>query len=257
MNHAVFIESIRETAFGGKITAGQLEGLTKILDYRDTTWPNMPDDELAYLLATAKWETAHTMQPVQEYGSQRYLRSKKYWPWVGRGLVQITWKSNYLKYGILNPADALTWPVALHVIFDGMIKGKFTGKKLADYIDGDKRDYVGARRIINGVDKKHQIAAIAEQFADALDAARSVSPVPEASTTMPAPEPDPVQLPKPVKKSTTILAQIVQWIASGGAAAAAALGQVDWRIAAVVGAVVVIGAGLWIIRERLNKQVAQ
>ena len=111
----------------------------------------MPDDELAYLLATAKWETAHKMQPVVEMGSQAYLRSKKYWPWIGRGLVQITWEANYKKYNISKPERALEWPTALHVIFHGMIHGTFTGKKLADYISDGRRDYVGARRIINGL----------------------------------------------------------------------------------------------------------
>ncbi|AEH83826.1 hypothetical protein [Sinorhizobium meliloti] len=31
-------------------------------------------------------------------------------------------------------------------------KGWFTGKKIAYYIDGDKANYVSARRIINGTD---------------------------------------------------------------------------------------------------------
>ena len=253
MNRKIFFDHIRKTVFGGRMTAEQVYGVSRILDYRKDTYPNMPDAELAYLLATAKWETSSRMQPVTEYGSQKYLRSKRYWPWIGRGLVQITWKANYLKYGITDPAKALEWPTALHVIFDGMIKGTFTGKKLADYISEYKADYVGARRIINGTDKARQIAAIANAFRAALDAGADALPITqdENLTSVPA---DPPQLPKPPEKSTTILAQIAQWVASGGAAALTALGAIPWQTAAVVGGVVVLGAGLWIIRERLEKR---
>ncbi|WP_336057381.1 hypothetical protein [Nitratireductor sp. CH_MIT9313-5] len=52
-------------------------------------------NQAAYVLATAKLETAHTMKPVREYGSEKYLRSKPYYPFVGMGYVQITWKANY------------------------------------------------------------------------------------------------------------------------------------------------------------------
>lgn len=50
---------------------------------------------------------------------------------------------------------------------DGMEAGRFTGKKLSDYLPGD---YVNARRIINGTDKAEQIAGYARQFEAALKA---------------------------------------------------------------------------------------
>ena len=34
-------------------------------------------NQMAYVLATAYHETAHTMKPVREYGGEKYLRSKK------------------------------------------------------------------------------------------------------------------------------------------------------------------------------------
>jgi hypothetical protein len=83
-------------------------------------------------------------------------------------LVQLTWKANYERYGISNPADALTWPIALHVCFDGMVTGKFTGKKLSDYISGSSVDYIGARRIINGTDRASLVAGYAASFQHAL-----------------------------------------------------------------------------------------
>lgn len=173
MNMDYFFDRIRRSVFGGKMTQKQVDGVNKVLSYRDSNWPKMSDDELAYLLATVTHETAFTMQPVTEYGSQQYLKSKRYWPWIGRGLIQITWKTNYLKFGIKDPDLALTWPVALDVAFRGMILGMFTGKKLADYIKpGKTPDYVGARGIINGTDRAKLIAGYALSYQDALKQAR-------------------------------------------------------------------------------------
>ena len=141
MNTEYFFNRIRQSVFGGKMTQPQVEGVTNILNYRDKNWPKMSDDELAYLLATVVHETAHKMQPVREMGGERYLRSKKYYPWVGEGLVQVTWKENAVKFGAKKPGDLLTWPIALRAAFEGMIKGMFTGKKLADFINAAHCDF--------------------------------------------------------------------------------------------------------------------
>ena len=150
------------------MTAQQVMGVTKIIEYRDSNYRGVTNDQLAYILATAFHETARKCCPITEYGSAAYLRSKKYFPYIGRGLVQITWQKNYERYGISNPADALTWPTALHVCFDGMVTGKFTGKKLSDYISGSHVDFIGARRIINGTDRASLVAGYAKSFQSAL-----------------------------------------------------------------------------------------
>ena len=172
MNKEYFFNRIRQSVFGGRLTAKQVEGISKILDYRDANWPKMPDDELAYLLATVVHETGHKMQPVREGGGERYLRSKKYYPWVGEGLVQVTWEENARKFGATKPGQLMTWPIALRAAFEGMIKGMFTGKKLADYIRPGRIDYVGARRIINGTDRARLIAGYARAFQDAFKQSR-------------------------------------------------------------------------------------
>jgi len=168
MNLPYFFNRIRQSVFGGKMSQGQVEGVQNIIQYRDKNWPKMSDDELAYLLATVVHETGHTMQPVREMGGERYLRTKKYYPWVGEGLVQVTWKENAIKFGAKQPGDLMKWPIALRAAFEGMIKGMFTGKKLADYIGGGKVDYIGARRIINGTDRAKLIAGYAHSFRDAF-----------------------------------------------------------------------------------------
>ena len=45
-----------------------------------------------------------------------------------------------------------------------MLTGSFTGRKLADYINESRKDYVSARRIINGNDCADKIAAIAHKW---------------------------------------------------------------------------------------------
>jgi hypothetical protein len=168
MNRQYFFDRVRHALFGGKLSATQVDGMARILDYRDKNYPKMTDEQLAYVLATVKWETGHRMTPVREGGGERYLRSKKYYPWVGEGLVQVTWEENAKKFGAKKPGDLMTWPIALYAAFEGMTKGVFTGKKLADYIGSGKVDYVGARRIINGTDRAKLIANYAHSFRDAL-----------------------------------------------------------------------------------------
>lgn len=84
-----FFDSVRSQPFAGHLAQGQVDGCNAILDewehrgLTDYRW-------LAYMLATVFWECARTMQPIREAGSDSYLRAKKYWPWIGRGYVQLT-----------------------------------------------------------------------------------------------------------------------------------------------------------------------
>lgn len=128
-------------------------------------------NQLAYVLATAYHETAHTMKPVKEYGGDKYLKSKKYWPYVGRGYVQITWEVNYKKASdklgvdfLKNPALLLEAKYAAPILIDGMVEGWFTTRKLSDYITLQKSDYVGARKIVNGTDRAELIAGYAVEY---------------------------------------------------------------------------------------------
>ena len=50
----------------------------------------------------------------------------------------------------------------------GSKEGWFTGKKLSDYITKTDKNYVRARRIINGTDKAEKIAKEAVVFEAAL-----------------------------------------------------------------------------------------
>jgi len=137
-------------------------------------------NQCAYVLATAYWETAHTMQPVSEaywIPNAEAWRKKhlRYYPWYGRGFVQLTWEKNYKhaadELGVpldQRPELALDPGVAVKIAVTGMREGWFTGKKLSDYITLKKSDFKGARRIINGTDKSASIADLAKLYDTAL-----------------------------------------------------------------------------------------
>lgn len=185
------IKSLFPNGYNGRVGKARIEGLDLIID----EWENRGDieyDEFAYILATVVWETARTMQPVREYGSNSYLRKKKYWPWIGRGYVQLTWEDNYKlasdKIGvdlISNPDKAMEPEVAVKILFEGMLEGWFTGKKLTDYIDGvkesdedDLKEFKLSRKIINGNDKALEIAKIALKIDRALRKSEVANPYP-------------------------------------------------------------------------------
>lgn len=138
--------------------------------------------QVAYLLATVYHETNATMLPVREaYWLSEAWRKKnlRYYPWYGRGYVQITWLENYQKMDdelgldgalVQNLDLALDPKIASEILVIGSKKGMFTTKSLDDYINASGCDYKGARCIINGTDKASQIAKYAQIFEKALKA---------------------------------------------------------------------------------------
>ena len=127
-------------------------------------------EQWAYILATVEWETNRTFKPVIEaYWMGDWFRGGlEYYPYYGRGYVQLTWKENYEKFErilglplVKNPDLALKESVALRILVEGMKLGKFTGKGLERYINAQKVDYTNARKVVNGIDKARSIKAIA------------------------------------------------------------------------------------------------
>lgn len=135
----------------------------------------------AYIMATVQHETAEAYYPVAEAyyvrddrSRERYLKSQPYYPFYGRGLVQLTWDFNYQKYSdILGTdlmadeqcRDKLLEPgISLFVLVHGMLTGTYTGRRLSDFIDRRGADFVAARRVVNGTDKAELIAGYAEQW---------------------------------------------------------------------------------------------
>ena len=148
--------------------------------------------QTAYVLATTYHETGGTMKPIKECGGWKYL--SKYdtgrlakalgntpqadgdgIKYAGKGFAMITGYSNYKFAGeqlgidlINNPDLALQSKYAAEILVKGSINGWFTSKTLKDYINGNKKDYYNARRVINGLDKAQLIANYAVVFEKAL-----------------------------------------------------------------------------------------
>ena len=54
--------------------------------------------------------------------------------------------------------------ISAKILVVGMTKGLFTGKKLADYFNSEKEDWINARRIVNGLDRASDIANHSKKF---------------------------------------------------------------------------------------------
>lgn len=237
-----FFDSLR-TAFG-PLAQNQVDGIERLLKASE----GMPLRHRAYILATAWHETGPAssslhMTPRREIwgpteAQKRYEGradlgntvmgdGKRY---MGRGYVQITGRRNYERASNLtgkdlvsNPDLALDAEIAALIMVDGMRRGWFTGKRLADF-----DSYPNMRRVVNGVDRADLIAGYAGKFEAALrqlpaaigkpvePATLSPSPLPPVT-----PETPPVSSAVPPSVSTGVTAWIVGIIAAAAAAIAA------------------------------------
>ncbi len=169
---------------------------------------------LAAILAEAYHETGGAMRPVEEDLNYSAKRLMQVWParfptlasaepyannpralanrvyggrlgnvgadhgWLyrGRGLAQITGRANYMKFGLADAPDrANDMATAVRVLFDGMIEGLFTGRRLSDFdtVGGSPADsgyrYAASRAIINN--DVRQNGAKIEAFGRSFEAA--------------------------------------------------------------------------------------
>ena len=60
MNKAYFLKRVREILFSGKLSKTQVDGITRILDYRDSHWP---------LLTYENWNYTEG-EPLWAYGAE-------------------------------------------------------------------------------------------------------------------------------------------------------------------------------------------
>jgi hypothetical protein len=105
--------------------------------------------------------------------------------YFGRGYVQLTWWSNYAKASVYldmglnllsDPEKVMDPSTAYAIMSYGMRTGKgfANGHKLSDFFSADKRNYVGARKMVNGTDHNSEIAKLAILFEDVLYEARDL-----------------------------------------------------------------------------------
>jgi putative chitinase len=191
-NPQAFFDSLRQAQFmGSALKPDQISGLEAVLAAaKEAGWPLA---FAAYALATACHETAYTMQPVREafWLSEGWRKTHlRYFPYYGRGYVQLTWKNNYdradRELGLggrlsQNLDLAMDPAIAAKIMVKGMEEGWFCADKagnrhtLARHVPADGKaasldQFTSARRIINGTDKAGKIAGEALKFQSALQA---------------------------------------------------------------------------------------
>lgn len=192
INKPFFFNQVKQHLFGGSFTQKQVNGLNAILTEWEAKLSKSDDRFLAYMLATVHHETDKQMQPIEEYGKgkgrdygkklkmgrgpgRRIAYTSPNQLYYGRGYVQLTWYENYEKAAkelkvdcLVHPELTLDLSIATKIMFAGMMKGWFTGKKLGDYFNKTKEDWVNARRIINGMDKAQLIKDYAIKYYAAI-----------------------------------------------------------------------------------------
>jgi putative chitinase len=209
INRDTFFAKVRASLFSGSLKQSQVDGMNYMLDAYEAKYEkNWPDRRwISYCFATAYHETAYTMQPIPEYGGQSYLQSKPYYPYYGRGYVQLTWEDNYRKMGGklgidlmgANKERALEPAIAAEVMYSGMRDGDFTSKRLSTYFTDSVDDPVNARRIINGTDRAETVAGYHRKFLEAFEAAYEAAPALPPETS-----PEPEQPPQVTIRTITV-----------------------------------------------------
>lgn len=204
MSPAGFFDFLRKGSYLGPVlTVSEVSGCEAIFEACGAA--GWPIGWTAYALATAWHETAHTMQPITEFGGATYFRRRYDIEGMnqalarelgntrpgdgelfrGRGYVQITGRFNYTRADrelkllgalVLQPEMALEPDIAASIMVRGMSAGWFTGKALKTYLPlvgpGSWDAFLACRRIINGTDKAAEIAQAAMHFQAALSAGR-------------------------------------------------------------------------------------
>lgn len=180
INKVVFYQKLRDNRLFKTLTNDQVKSIDSILFECEKQGIN-DLRQVAYILATAYHECYNPkhpetrLTPMKEFGGETYLKSKKYYPYVGAGFSQLTWDYNYKKEAtrlgidlVNHPELILDIPIAANSHVYCMAHGTYTGKKLSDYINDLKCDFLNARRIVNGKDKAELIAGYAQKFLSCL-----------------------------------------------------------------------------------------
>lgn len=190
-----FFDHARNGILAPTLSEDEVSGCIAILE----AMQGLPKAWVAYALATSFHETAHSLQPIKEFGGNSYFFRRydiqgqnprlarqlgntqpgdgvKY---AGRGYVQLTGRANYqrasIKLGVDlvgNPDLAMDRGVAADILRHGMREGWFTSKSFQSYLPAaglaTAAQFQAARRIINGTDKAALIANYAVEFQKAL-----------------------------------------------------------------------------------------
>ncbi len=203
INRPAFYQKLKSTGLFKTLSQSQVDGCEATINewilWINNNWVDDDIRKLAYIFATDYHEGDKTMQPIKEYGGDKYY-IKKYWTnqqkakelgnlsaqdaidFCGKGKPMITGRANYTKMGKIlgynlatNPDLMLDLKIATEVMFEGMLTGKslvasFTGKSLSNYFNKTTCEPVKARYVVNGQDDAGLIASYYDKFLIALAA---------------------------------------------------------------------------------------
>lgn len=188
INRKEVMEKLRKALEASRLSRdwkpGAVDGFMQIVAYGYKN--GYSTAEIAFNISQAEHETSGWLQPIRE-GCRRqgpagtddqairaiqaairsgliksnYLTKTKGVAHYGRGLIQITWIDNYLKFEkltgkplVAQPDLALEWYTALFIMYKGINAGLFRKVRFKDYVpDGTAPTvgkYASARNIING-----------------------------------------------------------------------------------------------------------
>lgn len=232
-NTTKFFDTVRKTAFKGRMSQAQVEGTEAILNSAERN-NVLNTHHVAQILAQVYRETGGYMLPVKEtvYPSSKeknpsdatvikrlntayakgQLKGVKTPYWrdgaFGRGQIQLTHWESYDKFGKKlkiplreNPSLALDKTIGADIAVVGMRDGMFRSTKLSDYKFPESLDAAQAkhpRRIVNGNDgSDKEVSALHRQFYEALTSAGW-------NTVSAQTKPVQVPTPKPIETKTDI-----------------------------------------------------
>lgn len=131
--------------------------------------------QVSFILATALWDSS--LKPMIELrapiGTEERKIQDEYWftGYYGRGFTTLNHKNNYEKFGVLikenlvsNPNLLLFSQIAAKALVLGMQTGTFTGNPISDYINGDLKDFQGARKTTIQQDNPGQVETYAKML---------------------------------------------------------------------------------------------
>ena len=192
----------------GKLNQSQTEGLDQFLGFIKADKEMCDVRWVAYVLATVYVECSRppaVWKPIEENDKGRSQKThvinrktgkREVWygapktikcggveythVFYGRGYVQLTHGETYLKVGQLlgygcefvkNPDKVLEPAISYQILTTCMRTGEaYANKhKLSDYFNDEKTDYLGARAIINGKNRRSEIAGYAKKFQGILE----------------------------------------------------------------------------------------
>ena len=173
INKKIFFDNYRQL-LDKNLSQFEVDNLDKFIDHVNGNSLYFTLTQWAYVFATVFHETAYTFSPLREAPQKTEewrKRNLRYYPYYGRGHVQLTWLENYKKFSKLLgldlvkfPDEAMNFSTSFKILSIGFKNGLFSGKKISDYINDKKKDYKNARRCINILDKAETISDYAKKF---------------------------------------------------------------------------------------------